>query len=168
MAFQLSAVVQPKSSGDVDVVCGASVQPTAPSPGEPPQLSGPEVAARWGVTMRALRFYEMRGLISPRRNGGTRTYSQFDSQRVGLILRTKKLGFTLSEISQMIRGTDAAVVSPGLQLTAPKCLKQIEHLECELKRVIAALAELRQIHLELCIPAGDSASDRSSIEGNEG
>jgi DNA-binding transcriptional MerR regulator len=47
--------------------------------------------------VRALRFYEKRGLISPRRKGRVRIYGQVDSHRVSLIRRVKKLGFTLAE-----------------------------------------------------------------------
>jgi DNA-binding transcriptional MerR regulator len=73
-----------------------------------------------GVTMRALRFYESRRLISPRRDGRVRFYSQRDSERIGLILRAKKLGFTLTEIGQMIDVEGNAATSGGLKLTSQK------------------------------------------------
>ena len=113
----------------------------------------------WGVTLRTLRFYESRGLISPRRHGRSRTYSQRDSQRIGLILRAKKFGFTLAEIGQMIDLKDGAATSGSLQLTAQKCLQQISHLEDQMKNLIEALAELRKIHFELC---RKTAADKSS------
>jgi DNA-binding transcriptional MerR regulator len=129
----------------------ASLKPEQPAnDAEQIELSGTELTKRWGVTMRALRFYESRGLISPRRVGRARTYDQLDSQRIGLILRAKKLGFTLAEIGQMIDVKDGAAAPGELQLTAQKCLQQIVLLEGQMKNLIEALADLRQIHLQLC------------------
>ena len=61
-----------------------------------------ELSREFGVTLRALRFYENKGLISPHRDGLSRLYSQGDRTRLALILKGKKLGFTLGEIRQMI------------------------------------------------------------------
>jgi DNA-binding transcriptional MerR regulator len=144
---------------DVEVVHIEPEQPLGLGAPEGAELSGAELAKLRGVTMRALRFYESRGLISPRRNGRVRSYSQRDSERIGLILRAKKLGFTLAEIGQMI-DEDGAAASGGLQLTAQKCLQQISHLEGQMKNIIEALADLRQIHLELCRKAGNGAVDQ--------
>jgi DNA-binding transcriptional MerR regulator len=122
------------------------------------ELSGADLVKAWGVTMRALRFYESRGLISPRRVGRVRSYSGRDSQRIGVILRAKKLGFTLAEIGQMIDVRDGVATPGGLQLTAQKCIQQIGHLEGQMKNLIEALADLRQIHLELCRKAAADSS----------
>ncbi len=54
-----------------------------------------ELSREFGVTLRALRFYENKGLISPHRDGLNRLYSQGDRTRLALILKGKKLGFTL-------------------------------------------------------------------------
>src|SRR3954453_19500622 len=56
----------------------------------------------FGVTPRALRFYEDEGLISPRRQGLSRVYSWRDRARLAWILRGKRVGFSLSEIREMI------------------------------------------------------------------
>jgi DNA-binding transcriptional MerR regulator len=133
--------------------------PAAPEAGA---LSGADLAKLWGVTMRALRFYESRGLISPRREGRVRSYGQRDSERIGRILRAKKLGFTLTEIGQMIDVQDGEATSSGLGLTAQKCLQQIGHLEGQMKNLIEALTDLRRIHLELCRKAGSAATDNKS------
>ena len=61
-----------------------------------------ELSREFGVTLRALRFYENKGLISPQREGLSRLYSEGDRTRLALILKGKKLGFTLGEIRQMI------------------------------------------------------------------
>jgi DNA-binding transcriptional MerR regulator len=130
-----------------------------PADADRAEFSGAELAKLWGVTMRALRFYESRGLISPRRDGRVRAYSQRDSQRIGIILRAKKLGFTLTEIGQMIDVRGAAASSGGLQLTAQKCLQQIGHLESQMKDIMEALADLRRIHLDICCKVGDADTD---------
>src|ERR1051325_11136217 len=56
----------------------------------------------FGVTARALRFYEDEGLISPQRNGLARVYSWRDRARLAWILRGKRVGFSLSDIREMI------------------------------------------------------------------
>jgi len=130
-----------------------------PADADRAEFSGAELAKLWGVTMRALRFYESRGLISPRRDGRVRAYSQRDSERIGIILRAKKLGFTLTEIGQMIDVRGAAASSSGLQLTAQKSLQQIGHLEGQMKDIMEALADLRRIHLDICCKVGDTDTD---------
>ena len=57
-----------------------------------------ELATELGVTARALRFYEDKGLISPQRAGNTRVYTYRDRGRLMLILRGKRLGFSLREV----------------------------------------------------------------------
>ncbi|WP_350334659.1 MerR family transcriptional regulator [Coralliovum pocilloporae] len=61
-----------------------------------------DLAEEFGVTTRTLRFYEDRKLVSPTRRGSRRLYSQRDRTRLKLILRGKRLGFELSEISEII------------------------------------------------------------------
>lgn len=107
-----------------------------------PDYSIGDVAREFGVTFRALRFYESRGLISPRRDGNSRLYRQPDRERLALILRGKKLGFTLEEIGKMI--CDRAVGDTGaLDLTRQRCITQIDALEQKKRQIESALAELR-------------------------
>ncbi|AOR75408.1 MULTISPECIES: MerR family transcriptional regulator [Sphingomonadaceae] len=74
----------------------------APAP-EPPQLLGiQEAATLLGVTMRTLRFYEDKGLIAPQRVGTTRIYSRREVGRMQLILRGKRLGFSIREIKEFL------------------------------------------------------------------
>jgi DNA-binding transcriptional MerR regulator len=60
-----------------------------------------------GVSARTLRFYEDKGLISPRRAGNNRVYTQRDRARMILILRGKKLGFSLRDIKEYLDLYDA-------------------------------------------------------------
>lgn len=61
-----------------------------------------ELGEEFGVTARTLRFYEGKGLISPKRQGVTRIFSERDKVRLDLTLRGKRLGFSLEEIRQII------------------------------------------------------------------
>ena len=67
-----------------------------------------EMAREYGVTLRTLRFYEDRNLIHPRRAGNARYYGGPDRVRLEMILKGKRLGFTLAEISELIGGEDGA------------------------------------------------------------
>lgn len=70
---------------------------------ELPQMLGiQEAATLLGVTMRTLRFYEDKGLIAPQRVGTTRIYSRRELGRMQLILRGKRLGFTIREIKEFL------------------------------------------------------------------
>ena len=55
-----------------------------------------------GVTPRAIRFYEVKGLLSPRRAGTTRVFGRRDRARLLLVLRGKRLGFSLAEIKELL------------------------------------------------------------------
>ncbi|NDV85903.1 MerR family transcriptional regulator [Aurantimonas aggregata] len=61
-----------------------------------------DLSREFGVTLRTLRFYEDRGLLSPQRRGTTRLYSRQDRTRLRLILLAKMLGFSLTEAKQLI------------------------------------------------------------------
>jgi DNA-binding transcriptional MerR regulator len=70
-----------------------------------PTYSISELAREFGVTARAIRFYEDHGLLAPKRTGSSglqRVYSQRDRTRLKLTLRGKRLGLTLSEISDLV------------------------------------------------------------------
>ncbi len=56
-----------------------------------------ELAKEFDITTRSIRFYEDQGLLSPERNGQTRIYSAKDRVRLKLVLRGKRLGFSLAE-----------------------------------------------------------------------
>lgn len=66
------------------------------------QFSISELAQEFDVTTRAIRFYEDEGLLEPHRQGRQRVYSSRDRVRLKLILRGKRLGFSLSEIGDII------------------------------------------------------------------
>src|ERR1700743_993727 len=61
-----------------------------------------DLAADLGVSPRAIRFYEDQGMLAPQRVGGNRIYTQRDLARLKLILRGQRLGFSLSDIRELL------------------------------------------------------------------
>ncbi|MFM9861146.1 MerR family DNA-binding transcriptional regulator [Pseudoxanthobacter sp. M-2] len=61
-----------------------------------------ELAREFDVTLRTLRFYEDKGLVNPRRDGATRIYTRRDRGRLKLVLMGKRVGFSLSQIREML------------------------------------------------------------------
>ncbi len=66
-----------------------------------------ELAKEFDITTRSIRFYEDQGLIHPTRKGQTRIYNQRDKVRLKLILRGKRLGFSLAETGRLFELYDA-------------------------------------------------------------
>ena len=128
-------------------------RPNDPEDTETAEFTIAELAKDLGVTQRALRFYEARGLVKPARRGRRRIFSRADRDRISLIIKGKKLGFTLNEINQMIGAQEGRASQQSLKLTAEKCLEQIAHFEAQMKDVMATLMELRRIHAFLCTQA---------------
>src|SRR6476660_8802003 len=108
-----------------------------------------ELSREFGVTLRALRFYEHKGLIAPHRDGLSRLYSHGDRTRLALILKGKKLGFTLGEIRQMIAAEEGDADAKTLSLSREKCLEQIELLKKQKAEIEEGLNELSRIYASL-------------------
>ncbi len=102
------------------------------------------------MSLRTLRFYEDRGLIKPRREGSARYYRGVDRVRMEMILRGKKLGFTLTEINDLI-GSKGANETPDLeeQLQPQQIVNQIGHLERQRTEIDSAIERLRATHSRL-------------------
>ncbi|WP_407048828.1 MerR family DNA-binding transcriptional regulator [Methyloraptor flagellatus] len=105
-----------------------------------------ELARELGVTARTIRFYEDRGLISPQRAGNTRVYTHRDRARMILILRGKRLGFSLRDIKEFL---DLYVVDTTqveqLQHLVKKVRSRIDQLEDQAEAVRVSLGELKDI-----------------------
>ena len=104
-----------------------------------------EMAADFNVSLRTLRFYEDRKLLKPRREGNTRLYSQTDKLRMQMILKGKQLGFTLTEIYDLIGNLDATDDIEG-KLKPQQIVTQIDHLERQRAEIDGAIARLRATH----------------------
>lgn len=117
-----------------------------------------------GVSARAIRFYEDKGLISPRRAGNTRVYTQRDRARMILILRGKKLGFTLREVKEYLDLYDADPThAKQMRLLLTAVRSRILQLEDQRVALNEALAELRQVEAQAHTALGKLES-RSALE----
>jgi DNA-binding transcriptional MerR regulator len=98
------------------------------------------------MTPRAVRFYEDKGLITPQRAGTTRVYSARDRARMILILRGKRLGFSLSAIKEYLDLYDADVTQHAqLRALLAGVAKRREQLLAQRQAIDEALAELADI-----------------------
>lgn len=115
--------------------------------------SVPELASELGITPRAIRFYETKGLLSPQRAGNTRVYTKRDRARLVLILRGKRLGFTLSDIKEFLElyefDSDQA---SQIQLLVRKVRARAADLEEQRRELNAVLEELGDIEQQ-CVDA---------------
>jgi DNA-binding transcriptional MerR regulator len=103
-----------------------------------------EMARRFSVSLRTLRFYEDRGLLAPRRIGNTRLYSEADVLRLESILGCKQLGFTLNEIRTMIADTRKDPASGRFKPREEQIKAQIAFLERQRTGIDDALSALRR------------------------
>jgi DNA-binding transcriptional MerR regulator len=109
-----------------------------------PELTISQMSRVFGVSLRTLRFYEDRGLIKPRREGNARYYRASDRIRMEMILKGKKLGFTLTEIQDLIGGKGATEMTDlEDQLNPQQVVTQISHLERQRNEIEGAIERLR-------------------------
>ena len=105
-----------------------------------------DMARKYGVTLRALRFYEDKGLIAPKRDGSTRLYSRKDNARLKLILLGRKIGFSLRDVKQIMDLYDpSGANTKQLRLALEKSEKQMSRLQKQRAVVDEALNELSNI-----------------------
>ncbi len=103
-----------------------------------------ELAREFDVTPRALRFYEDKGLLNPTRDGLNRVYSATDRARLKLILQGKSVGFSLSDIREMLDLYKLEGHRAQLKLAVRKSRDQIRNLEKQQHDIEAALESLRE------------------------
>lgn len=104
-----------------------------------------DLAAEFGVTPRAIRFYEGEGLIEPARQGQNRIYSRRDRARLAWILRGKNVGFSLAEIKEILDLYDAGDGRVRQrERTLELCRRQIGVLTNQRNDIDATLAELQE------------------------
>ena len=96
-----------------------------------------ELCNEFGITLRALRFYEDKGLLSPRRVNGARVYTRRDRARLALIIRAKNIGSSLADIKHY------------LDLYGDQGEGRAQQLDYVIARTDAAIAELEQRRLEI-------------------
>ncbi|MCK6546057.1 MerR family DNA-binding transcriptional regulator [Myxococcota bacterium] len=110
-----------------------------------------DLAKEFGITHRAIRLYESKGLLQPKRLNGARIYSRRDRARLILVLRAKALGSTLDEIKEYLDlyGQHGEGRTQQLEFVIAKTAAAIEELEAKKRQLDETLAELRVIQ-ETC------------------
>lgn len=102
-----------------------------------------ELAAEFDVSLRTLRFYEDKELLSPKRVGTTRLYTRADRGRLQLIMIAKRLGFSLVDIKRFLELYDPSESNrKQLNFALEKGLEQMDHLKQEEAKIKASMDEL--------------------------
>ncbi len=107
-----------------------------------------ELCREFGITLRALRFYDDKGLLTPRRINGARVYTRRDRARLTLILRAKAIGSPLSEIKRYLDlyGDHGEGRAKQLNYVIERTDQEIADLEAKRAKIDETLAELRVIN----------------------
>ncbi len=125
-----------------------------------------QFAQSLGVTARAVRFYEDKGLLTPRRAGNTRVYTARDRARLVLILRGKRLGFSLQEIAEYLDLYDSDPTQAEQMRTLMKRVRaRIALLEEQSAALKATLIELRDIERQTEQALNSLTASRKSKAG---
>lgn len=108
-----------------------------------------DLAKEFGISTRAIRFYETKGLLHPERVGNTRVFRRRDRARLILILRGKRLGFSLRDIQEYLSLYDADSSQTAQHtLLIDKVDERLALLRAQLddlQTTIAELTEIRQL-----------------------
>jgi DNA-binding transcriptional MerR regulator len=103
-----------------------------------------DLSSEFDISPRTIRFYEEKGMLSPRRTKGNhRVFDRKDRARLKLILRGKRFGYSLEEIAEMIGMTDAEVGE------AAQIEKSLLYGEKKLEEIRGRIRELRLLEKDL-------------------
>lgn len=121
-----------------------------------------QLAEELGVTPRTLRFYEDKGLLTPNRVGNNRVYDRRDRARMKLILRGKRLGFSLAEIKEYLDlyNVDAGGVEQ-LRVLLKGVRERVGALERQRDDLEATLEELRDVEDQVLAALGERGAAES-------
>ncbi len=104
-----------------------------------------DVAKRFSVTQRTLRFYEQRGLVTPDRVGRTRKYNENQIRRLDYVLSQVRLGFTLTEIKERIDQTSGDDTPELTMREVEEQLAILRRQQAKLLESLDILVRLRQV-----------------------
>ena len=115
-----------------------------------------DLAREFGITPRTIRFYEEKGLLLPGRNGSTRVFSPADRVRLKLILRGKKIGFSLEESRDIIEMYQPETANTRqLESLLQKIQEKRVQLEQQKKEINTMLKDLKKTET-ICLNALDA------------
>lgn len=101
-----------------------------------------DLAREFDVSLRTLRFYEDRGLISPQRSGSTRLYSNEDRKRLKIIILAKNVGFSLVDIEELLKIYDDQEKQQDVGSLIDKLKEQLSRLETQKNELQLSMDEL--------------------------
>jgi len=118
-----------------------------------------DLAEEFGVTTRTIRFYEEKGLLNPTRDGQRRIYGPADRTRLRLILRGKRLGFSLEESADIIRmyGT------PGSNQRQLRAL--LDRIRARREILLQQQSDLEALLRELDVAEGKALGALDALDG---
>ena len=123
-----------------------------------------ELAREAGVTARAIRFYESKGLLTPRRAGTTRIYTHRERGRLQLILRGKRLGFSLTDIGDYLDLYDADPTQHDqIVLLLDKVNNRIGELESQKADIDDTLKELSGVRAQALAAMDDESAQAAQF-----
>ena len=129
-----------------------------------------ELSLELGVTPRAIRFYEAKGLLDPQRAGSTRVYTYRDRARLQIILRGKRLGFSLALVQKYLELYDA---DPTHRLQLEQLLRgarqriaELEGQRQDLELTIEELREIEELTLEALAKLGNGEKQAAVEAGS--
>ncbi len=126
-----------------------------------------ELAAAFTLSPRAIRFYEDQGLLAPERAGTQRIYSKRDRARLQLILRGKRLGFSLADIREFLDLYDAdRTKGQQMAMTLDRTRARITELEQQLEDITITLAELRDMEGDILAYVAAPPKPKAAIRGD--
>ena len=105
-----------------------------------------QIAAEYSLSLRTLRFYEEKGLLHPERQGLNRLYAPNDEIRLQLIIKGRRLGFSLAEIAKLIASAEHQGhhdITATLDQVSVR--RQIDHLSAKREQIAAAIGELTEL-----------------------
>ncbi|MFC7291168.1 MerR family transcriptional regulator [Hirschia litorea] len=129
-----------------------------------------ELAKEFGVTPRALRFYEDKDLLHPTRNGMHRVYSYKDRGRLQLILQGKNIGLSLSEIRELLDVYNLEGPRVQMELMLERFRDQVTKLQKQREDIDGAIAQINEniglIENHLAKPSNDDTPIRKTSSVN--
>ena len=124
-----------------------------------------ELASAFALSPRAIRFYEDQGLLAPERAGTQRVYTKRDRARLQLILRGKRLGFSIADIREFLDLYDASNGNRRqMAMTLDRTRARIADLEQQLEDITVTMAELRDMEGDIAafLAAAPAEAERTA------
>lgn len=123
-----------------------------------------QMCREFGVTARALRFYEEQGLISPIRRQQARIYSDRDRARLKLILGGRRAGFSLRAIGELLDTYDKEGKTALQAKALPRMKAQVAFLEAQRRQLHAAIEALKAASMRLSQSGPADAADEQPAQ----